>query len=362
MMQAYTADDYRALTSRAPTVDFGCDILDDTGQVIGDLTSDLLDCEVQHSSYADVHRTAIIRTTRELDWPRVWLRPWQSVTGDGATARFDVGVFRPAVPELPMGSLPLIYEVTCADKLSVLQSEIGDTRVSTAGARVLTEVQRAIFESGVFGSALTSSESVDSLLNRDLVWILSLQAPQTYLRWVNDLLSTIAYRAVHMSSQGDFVLEKYRSPSERLPEWTFDLTDPDTNIVEQQRSATTYGWTTTNWWRFVRKGMKSRPIEGNGIYTVDRSYGALQVREVIGVDAASQDSLVSYGDQKVERDQSAERTVAITVGPMPILGHFDLVTYIDPDLGGRALTCQMRSWHTNLATGKTDIVLETSSG
>lgn len=65
------------LTSDAPVVDFGLELVDTAGNVLEDLTPDLLDGQVERNCYADVHGTCSLKLSRALAWGRDRVRPFQ---------------------------------------------------------------------------------------------------------------------------------------------------------------------------------------------------------------------------------------------------------------------------------------------
>lgn len=359
-MQEVTDAERAILTGVAYGATYGCDVLDDSGAVTGTLDDDLVSCTVAHNAYAQVHRTVELDVQRELDWPNVWLRPWQSVhdAAGNSTRRYPLGVFRPETPEVPLGVRPKTWRVTGSDRLSLLTRAIGDNRWAEVGAVVQAAILAAIAESGVPGDVVASSDVASQTLSTRLAWVLDPSAPTTYLRWINDLCAAAGIRAVYMDGDGRFRLDMYAKPAARPATWTFDLTDKATNIVAQNRTASTSARNTVNWWRFLADNWPTFPVEGDGQYTVDLSGTAMKNRKITSLSAANQASLTSQGDQTVATDQGRTRTVEISMGPFPIFEHFDVVDYRDPDLSGDLLHGQVSQWSCDLKARTTTATLE----
>lgn len=364
-MQQVTDQEKAILTGVAYRADYGCDVLNDAGTVTDTLDADLVTCRVLHMAHSQVHRTIELDVQRELDWSIVWLRPWQSVSDvDGnSTRQYHLGVFRPEVPELPMGASPLTWHVTGSDRLSLLMRAICDNRWSEAGAIAQTEIRSTITESGVPGGVLAATDVASAALTTRLAWVLDPNSPTTFLRRVNDLAAATGIRGVYMDGDGRFRLEAYRTIDARAALWTFDLTDVVTNIVAVDRTATTSARNPVNWWRFVAQNWPTYPTEGDGQYTVDLTGGAPRYGTTASVSAAGQASLQAQGDQMVATDQGRTRTVAYKTGPFPIFEHFDVVDVIDPELDGGARThCQVSQWSCDLAARTTDFTVEVPLG
>ena len=68
------------LTGDGVGVAAGLDLLDETAQVVLDLTDALVEGEVSRSNYADVHGTCHLAVTSDLDWGRARVRPYLTLS------------------------------------------------------------------------------------------------------------------------------------------------------------------------------------------------------------------------------------------------------------------------------------------
>lgn len=357
-MQPYTAAEAAALVSRQVVVDYGLDLLNDEDQVVGDLTPDLAGGTVARSNYAAVHGTVDLTLHRALDWGTARVRPWQAVTGKGVTVRRNLGVYVLTTPDtVATDDDAPTYEVQGLDKLHLLQHEIGDTYVVPAGTAYLDAARQAITDAGVTGlPALFDGTAIDKATTAPLVWLLDTEDPATWLRVVNDLLAEIGYRGLWVDQDGRYRAEPYQSPAVRPVEWTHDLDDDRTNIVGPERTLTTDTFDRVTWWRFVQDDLGVQPVEGAGLYTVARPDGGPERRRVLKVRAADQAALVSIGLQEIDKAERRTRTLEITTGPLPILGHFDVSRIEDPDLG--TLKVLTQSHEIPLDGGDVSLTLE----
>lgn len=381
-MLAVSEEDRAVLTASGVEVGFGCDVIDDDGTVVeqlngaaptvdavtGQITAvpdgaEIVGGTVRHNAYDEVHGTCELQITKAFDWPNIWLRPWQSVTALGRTVKAPLGVFRPVMPELPMGSEPLIYTVSGADRLSLFQDSMDDSQVSPAGSSVLAEVSRAFAAARVPGRILADSTAASTLLTYDMVWALDASSPDSYLRWANDLAAALGYRAIWADGNGDIRLEQYRPPEQRAASWLLDLTNPATDITRVERTSRTDGWTGFNAWRFVAQNLPFEPVIGNGIYEIAPPAGARAVWRVASLAAADQASLQAQGDQIADTDRNAVQTVEYTAVGFPVTEHFDVFDVIDPQLrGGERLHMQCRATEIDLVSGENRMTLEVPNG
>lgn len=362
-MQLLSDDDKATFGAAGAAISAGCDVLDDGGNVIDTLDDSLLGGSVTHTAYANVHRLCELRIARELDWSNVWLQPWQSVTAHGHTVTRPLGVFRPTMPELPMGAEPLVWTVSGADRISLMQDNMRDTKTSVAGSLVQSEIVSTVTDASVPGNVIVDSTLRDVTLTQDMTWVLDVHSPDSFLRRVNDLQAAIGGRALFMDSNGDFQVQPYILPELRAEDFIFDLTNTATDIVAMERTSTTSGWTPTNWWMFVRENMSTRPVEGAGIYTVDLSDGGRIVGNPQSVSTADQASLVAQGDQIVATERGLIQIVEIQLTGFVGMEHFDVFGYKDPQINGGAHNhCQARHWDTDLKTGVAHVTLEIPRG
>jgi len=358
-VQVLTASPRNALTAAQVTtlltgprveVSAGLELLDSANVLVEDITNDLLSGQVDRSNYADVHGTCNLAISRELAWGKDRVRPYLTLSDNGVTARFNLGVFVLTTPDSKRGETPASFDVSGFDLIYLLQAGPSDTYMVASGVTYLAAVQAVITASGVGSTVQLDGTLQSTTLPAPMVWALTPDSPSSWLRIINDLLSAISYRGLWANEDGVFRSGPYQDPSVRPVEWTFDTANLTTNLVGEDRSLASDVWAARNWWRFVRKDASTQPTEGAGMYTVTNpstgrtSVAALgrTVRAPVQyLEAADQASLVSQGDRIVATDQAVSRTFEITVDPLPIAGHFDIVQLID---AGDSDKCQVSSW------------------
>lgn len=361
-MQSLTAPPRNTLTATQVTtlltgdtlsVTGGLELLNSSNQLISDISDDLVGGSVKRANYADVHGTCTLQIARELAWGKDRVRPYMTLTANGVSARFNLGVFICTSPKTPRGITPVFYDVDGFDLIHLLQTTgPGDTYVVTAGTSYLTAVQAVITASGVNASLQLDGTLGSTTLPTTMVWALISPAP-SWLRIINDLLAAINYRGLWADQDGTFRSGPYQNPTNAPVEWTFDTANKTTNLIGEDRTMSADVWGIPNWWRFIRTKMTTQPTEGAGIYTVtNQSTGATSIdavgrtiRKVVYLDAANQSSLVSQGDRIVAEDKQESRTFDVAMDPLPIAGHFDVVQLID---AGRSDKCVVTNWELPL--------------
>jgi hypothetical protein len=202
-----------------------------------------------------------------------------------------------------------------------------------------------------------------AVLPGPMVWALTDSNPATWLDVCNDLLEAVGYGSLWVDLDGNYRSEPFVPALQRPIGWTFDLGDEDTNLVGPERTSDQDVWSAPNRWKFVRRGMAVTPVVGDGIYIVDnlsrgpssqQSLGRVRTSTVF-LDAVDQAALEAQGDRIVAEDTAATRTITLSVDPLPIAGHLDVVRYIDdPD----AATAEVVSWELPLDGSPGQWVLE----
>ena len=348
---AFTAAQIRSLiTGDSLEVSAGLELLDSSNNFVEDISDDLDGGEISRSNFADVHGTCKLEIVRELAWGKDRVRPYMTLANDLISARFNLGVFVLTTPETSRIDNVITYEAQGFDLLYLLQSGPSDTYVATSGTTYLTAVQDVLTASGVGVGLQLDGTGSATTLPVTMVWALNPDAETSWLSIINDLLSAINYRGLWANENGVFTSSPYAAPSTRAIEWTFDTSISTANIVGQERTLTSDVWAAKNWWRFVRKAMTVKPIEGAGIYTVTNASTGRTSVAALGrtvkapvqfLDAADQTSLVAQGDKIVAKNQAISRSFTIEVDPLPIASHFDIVELID---AGFTDKCQVTSW------------------
>ena len=348
---AFTAAEIRSLiTGDSLEVSAGLELLDSSNNFVEDISDDLDGGEISRSNFADIHGTCKLDIVRELAWGKDRVRPYMTLANDLISARFNLGVFVLTTPETSRIDNVITYEAQGFDLLYLLQSGPSDTYVATSGTTYLTAVQDVLTASGVGVGLQLDGTGSATTLPVTMVWTLNPDAETSWLSIINDLLSAINYRGLWANENGVFTSSPYAAPSTRAIEWTFDTSISTANIVGQERTLTSDVWAAKNWWRFVRKAMTVKPIEGAGIYTVTNASTGRTSISALGrtikapvqfLDAADQTSLVAQGDKIVAKNQAISRSFTIEVDPLPIASHFDIVELID---AGFTDKCQVTSW------------------
>lgn len=233
------------------------------------------------------------------------------------------------------------------------QTWIDEVHVVGQSTTCLDAVRTVIDTAGGGAPLLIDGTQQVAVLPGPMVWALTESQPATWLDVCNDLLDAVGYGHLWVDQDGNFRSEPFVPPEQRQVQWTFDLGDPRTNLVGPDRVADQDVWKAPNRWRGIRRGMATMPVEGDGIYTVNNaatgpasqaSLGRVRTKTVY-LDAVDQAALVAQVDRIVAEDTTATRTVTLSVDPLPIAGHLDIVRYVD---GADAAVAEVVSWEIPL--------------
>lgn len=344
------------LQSPSLSVDFGCELLDANLNVTEDISAEFEGGSREWVLGATVHGTCRLSMTRELAWGVDLVRPYRLLTDPitGVTARFNRGVYCLTTPEDVFGESVRTFQVTGADRLYLLDREVGDSYRVAAGTSYLTAVRDVITAAGLSGVLLDGTST--KTLPVDRLWPFvptgtdgkaDQPGTTTWLRIVNDLLDAINYRGIWADENGLFRSEPYVAPSARTAEYAFTADDPSTTLMGQSRTRVQDRWKAPNRWVFVQRNLPGDPppvpAEGAGIYTVPNSTGGLTRTRTVVLDAAGQDELVAQGDRIVANDRRVSTLLRVSTAPFPLAGHADVYSYTDADLGG-TLKVQAVQW------------------
>lgn len=345
-----TADQVTRLLVEADTVwSAGLELITSSGPV--DISDDLVGGSVTWDATADtsdaagvVYRSCQLQITTALAWGRDKLQVF--VTGtDPATsvsARFNLGVFLFATPRQAAGETPVTYDVTGEDLLQQFVGAIDDAVTFAAGSNCLGNATAVILQRDPTATVVVTGTST-TILDDDAVYLLAESDTPTWLRIINDQLQRAGYQRVWVDETGHYQLQPLADPTTRAAEWTFDADDPDVTLVGGTRTLTEDAWSAYNAWKFIASGLTFPPEEGNGQYTPpdNTSDGPTSITAIgrrnqhtVFLQAADQDALVAQGDAIVAQDKQLTATIEITTYPFPLVGHNDVVSYIDTALGG----------------------------
>ncbi|MGE5612674.1 MAG: hypothetical protein ACM3UO_00165 [Bacillota bacterium] len=332
-------------------ITYGADGLNRDLQFKADLTPYMsTGSSITSDTTAVIHRTCqFVIDSSCID---VWnyhsgfVRPWQRFTNPitGDSAQFNLGVFTLPTAPNDLSTLPSILTFTGYDLNYFLQQEIGESYEVPRGVDPVAAAAQAIALAcpGAFVDWTPSNQTTPTTLT----WPFNGSTSNTtWLQVITTLLHSVGYRAAWVDWNGTFRLEPYRDAQTVPAEWTFDLTSP-INIIGEQRQQTQDLFSVPNWWRFVMANQTSTPVEGTSQYTYTddsaqnpgstRNRGRL-VKYTESVNVTNFAALKAYALKKVTADLKPSETIVGTIQPFPLLWHFDVVEYNDPNLSNVTL-------------------------
>jgi hypothetical protein len=319
----------------------GAELLSQDLTVLEDITADLLGGSVSRSSYANLHGSAALTLSRELNWGRAIVRPYMTLSDGVTTARFNLGAYFTAVPQTEFGGDPVLHAVGCFDLLHALSSPVGEAYSVPAGATILAEVANILEQQGFTRYAIDQARG-DATMPSARVW--PIEDDAKWLTIVNDLLSYVGYAGIWSDWDGVLRCQPYLNPRDRSPEWYYD-TSSSTSMLDVKRVRKRDMFDAPNRWVAVRQSNTDgpAPVEGNGVYTyVNEREGDTSVEArgrvitapVLRVDAVDHDALVAAAWRTIDADMRRETTLEVATAVNPLHWHFDRAFLNDPELGG----------------------------
>lgn len=327
---------YEIRDSAALTIGAGCELLDQNLNVLENITADFIDGSVKRSSYATLHGTASIQLSRDLDWGRAIVRPYQLLNG----IRFNMGAYYTNTPDRVLGTQPLIYGVECYDLLDALNTPTGEAYSVGAGGSYVNAIYEILTAQG-FTKFVLDKSRISTTLPTSKVW--PLDTATTWLNVVNDLLSAIGYRGIWSDWDGYLRCEPYQTPDARTSEWTYE-TQGLASMLSQQRTYTKDFYNAPNRWVAIRNNdvAGTTPVEGNGVYTYVNQYNGLTsvnarggrvITSILQLDAADQAALIAQTQRAIETDLRLQTKISVDSSPNPLHWHFDKLTLNDNEAG-----------------------------
>jgi hypothetical protein len=343
------------LASPAIEVSTMLELLDGDDALIEDVSADFepAGSEVTRSNLAKIHGQARLRVGRDLTYYANRLRLSMTLTDKigGETVTSPLGIWLPETPRRTTGKTPEIYDLDAVDKLTVLDVPYGSTYRAASGAAIISTIEALIVAAGETSHAIDQTDAAKTLAS-ERIW--QLDDANTYLRIVNDLLTTIGYRGLYVDAAGYYRSEPYESPASRAVSWAYDATS-ETTLVSDRLDVEADYYAVPNKWIFVRNDASSGvaiPVEGTGLYTVtNQADGPTSINSrgrtiprIVPLDVVDQASLVRLGDRIVELDRQSAETVKLASVPNPAHWHADVVTLTDPGIGYTAQRLVETGW------------------
>lgn len=310
----------------------GLEIVDLGLTVIEDISDDLVGGEVGRNSYASLHGQASLKLTRELDWGGGLVRPYLMMYGGttaALSARFNLGVYHPTIPERRTGGEP--WEVGGIDVLLRLDDPVGDAYAMAAGDGYLAKVEEILLGRG-YTQYMINQASAATVAPVDRTW--AFDDTITWLTIVNDMLASIGYSAIWSDWNGRLRVEPYVLPQARSVEWTYSDDTATAMLGVQRTYARDYTDTPNRWVIYRSNGTDDvPPVEGNGIVTIQNdsigdtsitARGGRVITKVQAEDVADQGALIARANQISQTDMDIPLVISGTLPvPNPLHWHFD---------------------------------------
>lgn len=318
----------------------GAELLNMNLDLVEDISDDLAGGNVQRNNYADLHGSATLAISRELDWANAIVRPYVTIRSGVTSARFNLGAYFTNAPDRIIGTNPVTHEVQGVDLLHALKSPVGDAYSVPSGTAYLTRVAEILAAQG-FTQVLTDQSAATKTLPSTKTYAMAEDI--TWLKIVNDLLSAVGYQGIWTDWNGYVRCVPYVVPATRSSEWTY-TNNITTSMLAPQRKLTRDYFDAPNKWIAVKtNGIDSPtpPSEGAGIYTfVNQSDGATSIdsrhrtiTRYLAIDAADQASLVATAQRSIQADKRIKTVYEAGTAPNPLHWHFDRIRVEDTDAG-----------------------------
>lgn len=348
-----TADEVKALLE-APSISISAGLERIEGSaVVADLSGFLLGGSVERSNYAQIHGSCSLELATALAWGRVEVRPYMDVSDGSNTARFYLGVYRLSTPTKKAETT--IYKVSGDDRLTRLNTLVGETYRVAAGTVITTEVNSIL--------AAQASDVPRSITPSSLTFpydvVVPLDDKTTWLGIVNSHLQRLGYRGLWADWTGGYRSGPYVAPSGRGIEWSY-TDDRASTILGKARESITNIEDTPNRWVFVNEEAGDVPLDTDVYEVVNQSSGPTSIDSRGGLvntavhfveTCGCSDSLQQNGDRIVEQESRLSQRFEIETFANPLHWHFDILGYTDTALGTDGAKVLSQDWSLSLTDG-----------
>lgn len=275
--------------------------------------------------------------------PNYFVQPWMTVTNNetGYSATFNLGVYTLQSPQSDNSKLPSVLNYTGYDLLYYLNQPIGDSYEVPAGVDPVAAAASLV--GSVSPNFQTQYEPSNVVTPTVRSYPYDPSNEYTYLTVVNDLLALANYVPVWVDWDGTFQMHAFVDPNTLAPEYTFDITGDEKNVISEDRTSNQDFFDIPNWWRFVMQNVTSTPVEGTSQFTYQdntnnstsfKNRGFL-VKKLYTVDVPDFPTLMSKAFQQINDDLSPAETFSLYASPFPLFWHRDIVLMVDKNLGFR---------------------------
>lgn len=304
---------------------------------------------VKYAAYASVKSGGSITVTdigNDIDWLNVRIRPVMTtgaVNIDGTDLDTRLGVYTAAAPKEDWSATGRSWNVELTDKTGLLDTDIatGDASgrvpyAAAAGSNVIELVRDIIHGVGEDTPALEPGTEV---LTQDLVWDLT----ATRLKVINDLLDLAGYFSIYCDGAGNFRVDKYVRPEDRVP--VYEALNP---FSKSETSLMSPNWTrdrdiyaVPNRYILVSQGDGTNPglvasatdTNPASPYSYANRGERWITRSETGVEAISQEVLDVMAARRLADAQSVTQTMEVQHAFLPDLGINKVIRFTNPDAG-----------------------------
>lgn len=290
--------------------------------------------EIEHHSYADIHRQVRFTTDVPLEWGVAHVRPYVTVEGAGLTDTQLMGTFVTTdTPQLRDSEKPL-YAVAGFDLVYRMRQVINGSFTAPRDRSYLDSVSLLCAQQNLAfrhppGSTLSPTVPRSWTITDNVEWV----------GVANELLAAVGFQGLSADPYGTAYSEPYVEPAARPISCYYDATAPASTVVANDGEMSHPYTAAPNQWiayRIDPEAGPPRPGDGMAIRN-NRTRGpnsqtrcrVVKTRKE-QVDAVDQDALRAAVRALRDEDGDTPRVLRIVTKPNIWHGHLDVVHVLDP--------------------------------
>ena len=310
------------LESRALNISWELRLKAWTGEDLGDYTDKLIlsGSFISRDSMETTQGKGHLVLSDALDWRNSLACPIVVMTdvNSGKSAKWNMGVWIFGNPGRSLEHEHL-WETDILDIVDYLGVDSGESWIVRNGtniANAVADICRAPYAHIPYNFPVIPWETAS-----DAVWPLTEKA--MWVEIANELLEAASHAALHATRHGVLTTYPWRPIAELDPIWRFSVEDRICWLREEcEREPAPYN--SPNKWIGINRSIDD-PVEGLGVFTIDRSAGQRVIPDVLEITAADQESL-AYVVRHAEQDAlMQENRLNLRHGLTPVFWHSDVV-------------------------------------
>lgn len=355
-----TDDQKTVLGSRSVKISWSMRLIGWDGSDLGDHTDKLsLDRSwIGRDSSSQIQGSGTLVLKSSVDWKNSLAQLYVTIedlyTNTEVEWRMGLWMFR--APGSRLRDQSGLWTAEIVDIIDVLGVSSGQTWVVYKSTNIGSAVEQLILIP-VKGLSYDLG-TISWELKDDAVWPLTENA--SWIDIINELLESAAHASLYSDRFGVLRTYPWRPLRDLSPIWRFSVDEPLCWLREEcEREPVPASH--PNKWIGINTSVEN-PVEGSGVFTIDKSLGERVIPHVFQVSAADQGTLQTLVSRAEQDDRLQAGRLNLVSGITPVFWHGDVVEVSMPGIGVGVSSSPVRGmvsgWRIGLSSSDMEITVE----